>query len=73
MKQIPRILEYLKTHQGITQKEASDHLGCMRLSERIRELDAMGYKIEKRWEEGVNRFGDREWHMRYFVKGKEAA
>ena len=73
MKQIPRILEYLKSHQGITQKEASDHLGCMRLSERIRELAAMGYDIRKVWEEGVNRFGDRERHMRYFVKKKEAA
>ena len=73
MKQIPRILEYLKTHQGITQKEASDHLGCMRLSERIRELAAMGYKVDKRWEEGQNRFGERERHMRYFVTKKEAA
>ena len=52
MKQIPRILEYLKTHQGITQKEASDHLGCMRLSERIRELAAMGYKVDKHGKKG---------------------
>ena len=73
MKQKQRILEYLRTHQGITQKEASDALGCMRLSERIRELAAMGYRVEKVWEEGTNRFGDRERHMRYFVTEKEAA
>ena len=73
MKQLVRILEYLKTHQGITQKEASDALGCMRLSERIRELAAMGYKIDKVRDEGLNRFGEKTRYMRYFVTEKEAA
>ena len=73
MKQKQRILEYLRTHQGITQKEASDNLGCMRLSERIRELAAMGYKVRKVREEGLNRFGEKTRYMRYFVTEKEAA
>lgn len=68
MNQKDRVLDYLKTHQGITQKEASDHLGCLRLSERIRELAGLGYIVEKTWETSVNRYGDRVRYMRYFVK-----
>lgn len=68
MNQKDRVLDYLKTHQGITQKEASDHLGCLRLSERIRELAGLGYIVEKTWETSVNRYGDHVRYMRYFVK-----
>lgn len=62
-----RVLFYLKTHRGITQAEAYEAFGCMRLSERIRELAEMGYRVEKTWEEGTNRYGDRVRYMRYFV------
>lgn len=72
MNQKSRVLEYVKTHKGITQKEASDHLGCMRLSERIRELSDLGYKVEKVWEEDLNRYGEKVRYVRYFVTKKGA-
>ena len=67
-----RVLMYLKDHRGITQFEATEAIGCLRLSERIRELAKMGYKIEKVWEDGVNRYGDKTRVIRYFVKEKTA-
>lgn len=47
MSQNEMILEYLRTHkeEGITPKEALNHIGCMRLSARIHDLRAMGYDI----------------------------
>lgn len=42
-----RILEYLKTHDGITPLQALDLFGCMRLGARIADLKAEGHKIEK--------------------------
>ena len=67
-----RVLMYLKDHWGITQLEAMEAFGCLRLSERIRELAKMGYKIEKVWEDGFNRYGDKTRVIRYFVKGAAA-
>ena len=43
MTQNKRILDYCKTHDGLTTLEASDRLRVCRLSERIRELEAKGY------------------------------
>lgn len=69
MNQRERILKYLETHRGITQAEAYDAFGCLRLSERIRELEkSKKYKVEKAWETGANRYGDHVRYMRYFVK-----
>lgn len=45
MNQKQRVLNYLKTGE-LTQLEAFNRLGCCRLSERIRELEADGYLIE---------------------------
>lgn len=48
MTQLPRLLAYLQTHAGITQLEAFNTLGCCRLSERVRDLERLGYVIEHR-------------------------
>lgn len=41
-----RLLNYLETHpQGITQLEAFNTLACCRLSERVRELESLGYVL----------------------------
>ena len=46
MTQNGRLLNYLETHSnGITQLESFNTLGIARLSERIRELEALGYRI----------------------------
>lgn len=43
------ILKYLKNHKRITPWTAMHSLGCMRLSERIREIEADGVKIIRAW------------------------
>lgn len=40
------VLEYLKTHRGITPLEALDMFGCFRLAAVICELRKDGYDIE---------------------------
>lgn len=72
MNQKNRVLDYSQTHNGITQAEAYDAFGCLRLSERIRELADLGYKIEKVWEEDLNRYGEKVRYVRYFVTKKGA-
>lgn len=72
MNQRERILKYLETHRGISQAEAYDAFGCLRLSERIRELDDRKYKVEKVWEEDLNRYGEKVRYVRYFVTKKGA-
>ena len=46
MTQKSKVLGWLKTHDGITTLEASDNLRVCRLSERIRELERLGYLID---------------------------
>lgn len=45
MNQNAAILKHLKRHRTITTLEAVEHIGCLRLSERIRELKKDGHKI----------------------------
>lgn len=44
------ILDFMRTHHGITNADASQ-FGCYRLSGRILELRRRGYDIETQWEE----------------------
>ena len=37
------VLEWCETHDGLTTAEATDNLRIFRLSERIRELERLGY------------------------------
>ena len=53
-----RIIEYMKTHGGITSQDAFGHLGITRLSARIKELRELGYNITTVMVEGQNRFGE---------------
>lgn len=50
MSQNAKLLRYLQTHSGLTQLEAFNTLGCCRLSERVRELERLGYVLEHRAE-----------------------
>jgi len=45
-----KILEYLQACDCITQKTAIRLFKCYRLSARIADLRAMGYKIDTTWE-----------------------
>ena len=58
MTQCERLLEYLNTHDSITQMEAMNELGIMRLASRVSDLKRQGYPIESkmivvknRWDE----------------------
>lgn len=54
----PRIIEYMKEHNGITSQDAFKHLGITRLSARIKELRESGYNISTIMVDGTNRFGE---------------
>lgn len=45
MSQNAKLLSYLQTHSSITTLEAMTHLGVCRLSERVRELEALGWVL----------------------------
>ena len=46
MTQCAKLLHYLETHNGITTFEATLNLGICRLSERVREMERLGYDID---------------------------
>ena len=46
MTQNARLLNFLEAHGSITTLEASDQLRICRLSERIRELERLGFNID---------------------------
>ena len=53
-----RILDYLKSHRGITSKEAFERFGATRLSAIIFSLRKAGYNIVNVPKSGKNRFGE---------------
>ena len=63
-----RILEHLRTHDGLTSYGAFKKFGETRLSARIKELRDMGYAIETVMMEGENRYGDITRYAFYVLK-----
>lgn len=56
--QTEMILEHMKRYGGITTKEASDYYGCTRLSARVYEIKAMGYRVDDdEWVTVKDRYG----------------
>ena len=49
MTQLARLLNHLEAHGSITQLEAFTAIGACRLSERVRELERLGYIIDHEW------------------------
>lgn len=58
MTQNEMVLEYLKTHDDITQFDAFVHIGCARLGARIFDLKRMGYPIETKMKKVVKANGE---------------
>lgn len=56
--QCSRLIRYMQDCGSITQMEAIQELGIMRLASRISELRKNGYEIEKRMIKGKNRYGE---------------
>ena len=48
------LLAYLETHDGISTLEAMENLRICRLSERVRELEALGFLIEHERDVSLN-------------------
>lgn len=65
MKQTERILQYMRDFGSITQLEAMQDLGCMRLGARIFDLKREGYEIKKETETSKNRYGEDTSYARY--------
>lgn len=64
-RQTDRILRYLDDYGSITQLEALQEFGCMRLASRISDLRNAGYGIATAWEESKNRYGETTRYARY--------
>ena len=60
-----RILDYMARFGSITQYEALQDLGVMRLASRISDLRRLGYPITSTVEEVKNRFGEKCHIKRY--------
>ena len=67
--QCTRLLDYLKTHEeGITQFEALNELGIMRLASRISEMKKRGEPIISKLATVSNRWGEKCRVARYFYE-----
>ena len=69
--QSQRILDYMYEHGGITQFEALQELGVMRLASRISELKRDGHVIASKMVKVKNRYGETCRVKRYSFKGAE--
>jgi hypothetical protein len=68
--QAERVLFWLKSGQQLTQFEAIESLGILRLASRIDELRQEGHRIETNWTTVRNRFGERCRVASYSIKGE---
>ena len=63
--QAQRVLDYIDEFGSITQLEALQDLGCMRLASRISDLKKQGYPIQSEIQAVKNRFGEPCYIKRY--------
>lgn len=68
MTQLSRVKRFLKDFGSITQFEAFQFLGIMRLASRISELRSAGEEIESEMVQVENRFGEKCWVKKYSYK-----
>jgi hypothetical protein len=66
--QAQRVLEYMEKNGGITQLEALNELGVLRLASRISDLRRQGYNIVSERETVKNRYGETCHPKRYRIK-----
>lgn len=68
--QAQRVLDYMEKFGSITQLEALQDLGVMRLASRISDLKKDGYIIESKPEAVKNRFDEVCYIKRYSLGGE---
>ena len=67
LNQCERILKYIEEQGSISQLEALEHFGCMRLASRMSDLKKMGYNVTRRMEKKKNRYGEPISYARYYL------
>jgi hypothetical protein len=67
MTQCEKVLDYLQKFGSITQLEALQDIGCMRLASRISDLRGQGYSIGRRMKTSKNRYGDDVCFAEYYL------
>lgn len=67
-----RIIDYMERFGSITQMDALNDLGIMRLASRISDLKRLGFPIISTVEPVENRFGEK-CHIKRYRFGKEGA
>ena len=65
MTQSQRILRHLEDYGSITQMDAMQDYGIMRLASRIDELRKLGYPIKTEMVKGRNRYDEETRYARY--------
>ena len=69
--QINRLLAYMDEHKTITQIQALNDLGIMRLASRMSDLKQMGYPISKKMITVYNRYGEECRVAEYSLRSAE--
>ena len=62
-----KVLEYMKTFGSITQLQALQDIGCMRLAARINDLRQEGIAIGRRTKTSKNRYGESVSFAEYYL------
>ena len=65
--QCDKVLEYMRTFGSITQLQALQDIGCMRLASRINDLRAQGIAIGARMKTGKKRDGGKTTFAEYYL------
>lgn len=68
MSQCEKIIRYMKDFGSITTMQAFDDLDITRLSARIYDLKALGYKIKTETVKRRNRYGEKKVYSKYSLE-----
>lgn len=71
MTQSAKILDFLKSHNGITSYEAFRYLNITRLAARISDLRRQGHEIYSQKEMSVNQDGKTVYYDRYRLRKEQ--
>jgi len=66
--QCDRLLRHFREYEGITQLEALNEYGIMRLASRIYDLERMGYTFKRTWQHRTDRYGEKVSFLRYSLE-----
>ena len=66
--QCDKVLAYMRQFGSITQLQALQDIGCMRLASRISDLRQQGYAIGRRIKTSKNRYGDSVSYAEYYLE-----